>query len=130
MTKWVKRHPAVAGLLPCLFVAMLTAGFFAYQTKLGRDELRAEKRQAAVEKAILEAMSGDAQAALQAIAEAEDKGAEPGQLNMLRGLVEYHSGRPKEAVVYLQQADQQLPRTGDMKGHTEYPADVQPARRD
>jgi serine/threonine protein kinase len=108
LTKWVKRHPAVAGLLACLFVAMLTAGFFAYQAKLGRDELRAEKRQAAVERAILEAMSGDAQAALQAINEAEDK---PGQLNMLRGLVEYHSGRPKEAVVYLQQADLQLPRS-------------------
>jgi hypothetical protein len=111
LTKWVKRHPAVAGLLACLFIAMLTTGFFAYQTKLGRDELRAEKRQAAVEKAILEAMSGDAQAALQAINEAEDKGAEAGQLNMLRGLVEYHSGRLKEAIVYLKQAEQQLPQS-------------------
>ena len=109
--KWAKRHPAVAALLACLFVAMLTTGFFAYQTKLGRDELRAQNRQAAVERAILEAMSGDAQAALQAIDEAEDRGAEPGQLNMLRGLVEFYSGRLKEAVVYLKQADQHLPRS-------------------
>ena len=99
----------------CLLVTALAAALFAYQAKIDRDRLRAEQRQAAVEKAILEAMSGDAQAALQAIAEAETKGAEPGQLNMLRGLVEYHSGRPKEAVVYLEQADQLLPQSVAVK---------------
>jgi tetratricopeptide (TPR) repeat protein len=107
--KWVKRHPGVVALLGCLVAALLVAGFFAFQAKQDRDQLRAEQRQAAVDKAILEALSGDPPAALQAIAEAENRGAEPGQLNLLRGLVEYHRGRPKEAVVYLEQADQQLP---------------------
>ena len=34
---------------------------------------------------------------------------------MLRGLVEYYRGRPKEAIVYLKQADQQLPRSVAVK---------------
>ncbi|HLJ95913.1 MAG TPA: protein kinase [Gemmataceae bacterium] len=113
--KWMKRHPGVAVLLGCLLVAVLAAGFFASQAKHDRDRLRTELRQAAVDQAILEAMSGDAHAALHAIAEAETKGAEPGRLNMLRGLVEYHRGRPKEAVDYLEQADQQLPRSVAIK---------------
>jgi tetratricopeptide (TPR) repeat protein len=107
--KWVKRHAGAAALIGCLFVAVLAAGFFAHQAKGDRDRLRAEQRQAAVEKAILEAMSGDAPAALEAIADAESKGAEAGQLNMLRGLVDFHRGRPRDAIVYLEQADRQLP---------------------
>jgi tetratricopeptide (TPR) repeat protein len=113
--KWVRRHPAVAALAACLSAALLTAGFFAYQAHLDRERLRAEQRQAAVDRAILEAMSGDTPAALQAIADAENKGAESGRLNMLRGLVEYHRGRPREAVVYLEQADQQLPASVAVK---------------
>ena len=115
LTKWGKRHPGVAALLGCLLVAVLVAGGFAYQAKLDRDRLRTEQRQAAVENAILEAMSGDAQAALQAIAAAETLGAEPGRLNLLRGVVEYYRGRPREAIVYLEQADQQLPRSVAVK---------------
>jgi tetratricopeptide (TPR) repeat protein len=107
--KWVKRNPGVAALLGCLLVAVLAAGFFAHQAKKDRDWLREEQRQAAVERAILEALSGDAQAALEAIADAENKGAEQGPLNLLRGAVETHRGRPKEALVYLEQADKQLP---------------------
>ncbi|HEV2950410.1 MAG TPA: protein kinase, partial [Gemmataceae bacterium] len=115
LRKWVKRHPGVATLLVCLLVAVAAVGLFAYQARQDRERLRAEQRQAAAEKAILDAMSGDAEAALQAITEAEDKGAEPGQLNMLRGLVEYHRGRPEEAVVYLEQGDQQLPKSVAIK---------------
>jgi predicted Zn-dependent protease len=107
--KWVRRRPGVAALLGCLLLAVLTAGVFAWQMKHARDELRAEKRQAALERAILDAMSGDAEAAFQAIADAEDKGVGSGQLNMLRGLVERHRGRPREALVYLDQAEKQLP---------------------
>jgi predicted Zn-dependent protease len=109
LRKWMRRHPGVAALAGCLLVAVLTAGFFAYQAKQDRDRLRDEQWQAAVDRAILEALSGDAQTALEAIADAENKGAEPGQLNLLRGVVEVHRGRAKEALVYLEQADRQLP---------------------
>ncbi|MFO0810339.1 MAG: protein kinase [Gemmataceae bacterium] len=115
LTKWVKRHPGVAALLGCLLVVVLVAGIFATQARQAQSLLRAEQRQAAVENAILEAMSGDAQAALQAITAAETQGAEQGRLNLLRGVVEYYRGRPKEAIVYLEQADQQLPQNVSVK---------------
>src|SRR5262245_20890286 len=107
--KWVRRHPGVAALLACLSAALLAVGYFARQSRLAAPQLRAEHRQAAIDKAILEAMSGDAEAALQAIADAESKGAEPGQLNMLRGVVEQHRGHARESIVYLRQAEAQLP---------------------
>lgn len=68
-----------------------------------------------MDKGIVEAMSGDAEAALRAVAEAERLGAEPGQLNMLRGVVELHRGRMKEALVHLEQADKQLPNSMAVK---------------
>jgi len=115
LTKWVKRHPGVTALLGCLLVVVLVAGLFAAQAKHAQNLLLGEQRQAAVENAILEAMSGDAQAALQAVAAAETLGAEPGRLNLLRGVVEYYRGRPREAIVYLEQAAQQLPRSVAVK---------------
>ena len=113
--KWVKRNPAmaVAGLL--VLVAATAAGSFAWQAKQDRERLRAEQRQAAMDKAILEALSGDAPAALDAILDAENKGAEPGQLNLLRGAVEVYGGRPKEALLYLDQAERQLPDSAAVK---------------
>jgi serine/threonine protein kinase len=74
LKKWVSRRPDVATLLGCLLMALLAAGYFAYQTRLVQSRLQAEQRQAAVEKAILQAMSGDAQATLEASAKAENKG--------------------------------------------------------
>src|SRR5262249_9190446 len=113
--KWIKRHPGVAVLGACLLVLALVAGFFAWQAKRAHDQLLAEQRQAALDKAVLEAMSGDAPAALAAIADAESKGAPPGQLNLLRGLVELQEGNTKNAIVYLEQADTQLPDTVAVK---------------
>jgi serine/threonine protein kinase len=107
--KWVKRRPGVAALLGSLLAALLVAGLFAYQAKQSADLLRQKDRQTAVDRAIVEAMSGDAETALRAIAVAEGLGAEAGQLNMLRGLVELHRGRMKEAIVHLEQAERQLP---------------------
>ena len=109
--KWVKRNPALAGAGLAVLIALGAAGYFAWQAHQAAELARAEQRQAAVEKAILEAMSGDAPAALAAIAEAENKSADPGTLNLLRGLVERNAGRPKEAVAYLEQARRQLPES-------------------
>jgi hypothetical protein len=113
--KWAKRRPGVAALLGGLLVAVLAAGLFAYQAKRSGDLLREKDRQTAVDKAIIEAMSGEAEAALQAVADAERLGAEPGQLNMLRGLVELHRGRMKEALVHLKQAEGQWPESVAVK---------------
>ncbi len=114
--KWVKRNPALAGVIGCLFLALLAAGFFAYQGKLDRDRLLVGERQAAVERAVFEAMGGETRAALEAIADAEAKGAEPGRLNMLRGVVEINRGRYQEALVHLEQAERQMPDSVAVKG--------------
>jgi Protein kinase domain len=130
--KWIRRHPGVASLLGGLLVAVLAAGLFAYQAKLSKDLLRAKDRQSAVDKAIVESMGGDAEAALRAVVEAEGLGAEPGQLNMLRGLVELHRGRTKEALLHLEQAEKQLPDSLAVKAllATAYLTDYQYERYD
>jgi tetratricopeptide (TPR) repeat protein len=58
---------------------------------------------------MLEVMNGDDQAALHAIAEAERVGVEPGWLNLLRSSIEQNRGRVKEAIIYLEQTEKQLP---------------------
>ncbi|HLJ95914.1 MAG TPA: hypothetical protein VKU02_22255, partial [Gemmataceae bacterium] len=109
LKKWVKRNPALTAVLGCLLLAVLAAGLFAFQAKRTGDLLRQKHQVMAVDKAILDAMSGDAESGLRSIAQAEQLGAEPGQLNMLRGLVELHRGHVKEALVHLEQADKQWP---------------------
>src|SRR5262249_32589954 len=84
--KWVRRRPALAGALACAAVLALVAGTFGYwvyvseQTRLAaqrqhQQELMGEKRQTAIDRALLLAMSGDFAAAETAIQEAEARGA-------------------------------------------------------
>ncbi len=109
LAKWARRRPGMACALAALLAAVLAAGFFARQAQRARDSLLAEQGQAALEATIVEALSGDWQAALRAINRAENRGVSPGQLNLLRGLIEQHRGNAREAVVYLEQAERQLP---------------------
>jgi hypothetical protein len=109
LRKWIRRHPLAAALAGGLLVTLLSSAFFAYQAKHNRNLLRAQERQAAVDNAILEALSGDSAAALKAIADAEKRGAEPGLLNMLRGMIEIHRGQPGQALDYIYKADRELP---------------------
>ena len=130
--KWVRRRPGVAVLLGILLVTVLVAGLIAVYAKRTADILQEHDRRAAVDKAIVEAMSGDAESALRAIAEAERLGAEPGQLNMLRGAVELHRARVKEALVHLEQAEKQWPDSAAVKAllATAYASDLQYQRYD
>lgn len=120
LKKWVARNPAIVGGAVAVLLALAVAGFFAWQAKQESDQRKIEQQQAkqdrdrlaaeqAVDKAILEAMSGDATAALEAIADAANKGADSGRLDMLRGIVEIQRGRPKLALVSLAQALRKLP---------------------
>jgi serine/threonine protein kinase len=122
LAKWVRRRPAVAAALAVALVLAVAAGFFAYQAHLAEqrrlaekqqqeEQLLAEKRQNALEKALLVAMSGDLDEAEKAIREAERLGASTGQVRMLRGLVALHRGQMQEAVAHLEQAVELLPRS-------------------
>jgi eukaryotic-like serine/threonine-protein kinase len=83
--RWAKRNPWVAGLAVLVLVLTGIAGYFAWrahETEQQRradeqrrdEEKRVQQRQTAFDKAVVEAMGGDAPAALRAIAEAERGG--------------------------------------------------------
>jgi tetratricopeptide (TPR) repeat protein len=118
LAKWVRRRPAVAVALASALMLALAAGFFAYQAHVAErqrrqqeQQLLAEKRQNAIEKALLVAMSGDLAAADKAIREAELLGASTGQVRMLRGQVAMHRGQMQEAVGHLEKAVELLPES-------------------
>jgi serine/threonine protein kinase len=118
--KWARRRPALAATLAAALVLALAAIFLAYlnyrteQQRLAdqhqqEERLLTEKRQHALERALLVAMSGDLQAAEKAIQEAERLGVSTGQVRLLRGEVAYYRGRVDEAIQHLQQAVKLLP---------------------
>src|SRR5262249_25250333 len=74
-----------------------------------KEQLLAEKRQNALEKALLGAMTGDFAGAEKATAEAELLGASTGQVRMLRGQVAFHRGDFTGAIEHLEQAVKLLP---------------------
>src|SRR5262249_10136521 len=113
--KWARRQPGPGGALAAMLLALAGAGFFAVQGQQGPDPLTGRHAPAAPGAALLAAVSGDEEAPLLAINRAEERGASPGQLNLLRGLVKHQGGRPREALAHLEQADRQLPRSVAVK---------------
>jgi tetratricopeptide (TPR) repeat protein len=118
LKKWALRHPGLAAGLACAVVGLLVAGLFAYQAHRAdrkrqqqEQQLLAEQRQNALEKALLMAVSGDLDGAEKAIQEAELLGASDGQVRMLRGQVALHRGQTQEAVEHLRQAVALLPES-------------------
>jgi serine/threonine protein kinase len=122
LRKLIRRHPALAAASFCVLLLALAAGFFASQARLShmrrladqerhKQELLAEKRRNAMDKAQLASMSGDLQAAEEAIAEAERLGASTGQVRLLRGLTAFYSGKAEQAIPHLEQAVKLLPQS-------------------
>jgi serine/threonine protein kinase len=120
LAKLVRRRPAVAAALACALLGVAGASYFALQAHQSEQrrraeseqqaqELLAEKRQSALEKALLVAMSGDLDEADKAIRQAESQGASTGEVRMLRGQVALHRGRSGEAVQHLEQAVALMP---------------------
>jgi serine/threonine protein kinase len=108
-------------------LALVAAGLFAWRAhiavlaadrdreaeKLARE---AEKRQHAIDRALTAAMGGDLKAADQATAEAERRGASPGQVHMLRGQIALHRGQSREAMGHLEEAVRLLPESVAARG--------------
>jgi tetratricopeptide (TPR) repeat protein len=69
-----------------------------------QQQLRAEKRQHALEKALAVAMTGDLDAAENSIGECELLGASAGQVHMLRGQVAFHRGNVMPGIEHLRMA--------------------------
>ncbi|HTU89552.1 MAG TPA: serine/threonine-protein kinase [Gemmataceae bacterium] len=122
LKKWVKRHPGVAVLVGCLFVAVLMTGFFAWQAHEAEQQRRAderkrgeeaiaEKRQAAMERGMTAALAADLTAAEKAVAAAELFGASAGGTRLLRGFIALFHGRSPEAIAHLEQAVRLMPES-------------------
>jgi hypothetical protein len=109
-TRWV-----AAGLAFAL-LALIVASVFAREVydakakgKAAEDARKEDQRRNAIDRALTAAMSGDLEGAQRAITEAEEAGASPGQVAMLRGQIALHRGRSREAIRHLEEAVGQLP---------------------
>ncbi len=120
--KWVKRHPGVAVSLALMVVAVGVAVYFGYRAHVTeRDRLEDKKqhdaemtallRRQALDKAIESAMSGESDRAKKAIREAEQKGASPGQVCWLRGLVHFERSDYGSAIEEFEQAVALMPES-------------------
>ena len=120
MRKWVRRHPALAGMMALAVVLAAFAGFLGYQAYAGEQRrladkkeaegrLLAEQRQNALDKGMVAAMSADWDGAEQAVADAERHGASTGQVRMLRGVIALYHGSGEDAVKHLEQAVALMP---------------------
>jgi len=109
--RWTKRNKAIAAAFCGLLLLGLVAGVFAYREHLARQQVQEEKRQHAIEVAMLNAMGGDLEPAEKAIAEAEVLGASAGSVRMVRGLLAFHQGDTLKAIEHLEQAVKLLPRS-------------------
>jgi tetratricopeptide (TPR) repeat protein len=120
--KWLKRRPGLAAALAAILVCMTVAGwlgYHAYQVEQQRQaeraqheqDLLAEKRRGALDKALLAARQEDYETAREAIHEAEELGCSPGQVQMLRGQVALVQGENKEAIDHLARATALLPES-------------------
>lgn len=113
--KWVKRNPALAGAMVAVVLGLGAAGAFAWrayvteQQRLAEkqkqeDELRAERREAALEKALQQALGGDLAGAERWIGDAELLGASAGNVRLMRGQIAYYRGDFATAIEHLEQA--------------------------
>jgi hypothetical protein len=105
-TRWLA---ASAGL--CL-VVLSVAGFFAWRDQEARQKSLADT----LDRAFTAALSGDLDAAKQATEQAEQAGASPGQVRMLRGQIALHRGQSRDAIRHLKEAVRLLPQSVAARG--------------
>jgi serine/threonine protein kinase len=118
LAKWVRRRPALAASLACMFVAVSVALAFAYHAHR-TDELRRREQETArlqlldekIRHAYLIASGGDLKKTDDAIKEIERLGASPGQVRLLRGMVAYFRQDVPGAISELEQAVELLPES-------------------
>jgi tetratricopeptide (TPR) repeat protein len=118
--KWVKRNPALSGAGLVVLLALSAAGAFAWKARESErqrvademkreEELKAEKRRAAIDRGMVAAMAADLTAAQVAVAEAEQFGSSAAELQLLRGFIKLYSGDIAAAIKELRAAAELMP---------------------
>jgi Flp pilus assembly protein TadD len=114
--RWCRRKPTLASAVAIAVLAMALSVFFAIQTRQAGLARLVERRQSAVDKALLTAWSGDFEATEAALREAELAGASGGQTRMLRGQLAFLRGEFEQAVRELEQAVKLWPESVAARG--------------
>jgi serine/threonine protein kinase len=123
LRKFAKRHQTainMGGVIATALIAILGISAFAHRKhaaeaerladSLAQEEkLLAAQRQSALEKVLLQSMSGDFIGAENSAKEAESLQASPGQIGILRGLVAYERGDMNSAIGHLERAVKFVP---------------------
>jgi tetratricopeptide (TPR) repeat protein len=116
--KWIKRRPAVAGLIGVVVVVAVVAGLLAYrsrhmeeQARLAQDAARAAEGQRALDQALIEALSGHYDKVEPWLERAEVRDIDPGRIRVLRGLAAVEQDAIDTAVHELELAVEQLPQS-------------------
>lgn len=104
--KWGRRNPLAAALLLCTLALAVAVGIFVEQSNRAEQQ----RRDHALEMALLKGLNGDLVAAEQAIAEAELRGASTGDVRLARGQIAYFRGDLPTAIKHLEQAVKLQPR--------------------
>ena len=118
--KWIKRNPALTVAAFVILLALSGVGVLAWQAheaeqrrvadeKRRNDELRNERQQNALERAMLAGMRGDFDEAERQIGDAELNGAPPGRIRLLRGQFADLRGDAADAVRHLEEAVKLMP---------------------
>jgi tetratricopeptide (TPR) repeat protein len=118
--KWVRRNPALSAAALIVLLAVGAAGFFAWRAEIEKRErlegeqrresvALAEKRQAALDRAILAAMSGQLADADASLLEAERLGAELAERRFVAGILAQYRGDPEAAKRMLLDACSERP---------------------
>jgi serine/threonine protein kinase/lipoprotein NlpI len=111
VVRWTKRNKAIAASLCFVVLLGLLASVFAYRSHRSEQRAMEEKRDHAVELAMLIAMGGDLNGAEKAIAEAEKVDASHGSIHMIRGLLALYRGDARPAINELKKAVDLLPQS-------------------
>ena len=107
--KWLERHRPLAAAVAGMCALVVAALFFAYRTHLAESRWTDAEFSRIYETAQLAALEGDLKRAGEAIGEAEKLGAPPAQLSLLRGQLDFHSGKFQEACDQLELAVRDMP---------------------
>lgn len=109
--KWVERHRAWAAAIAGICASVIVALFFAYRTYVAEARWTEAEFARVFETAQLAAMEGDLKRAADAIEQAEEFGAPPGQLSLLKGQLALQAGESQEACDELELALREMPES-------------------
>jgi tetratricopeptide (TPR) repeat protein len=101
----------LAAAVTLTVLAITASALFAVQARRAAQGRLAERRQSAIDKALVTAWTGDLDATEQSIRGAELAGASVADLRMLRGSVAMHRGDYREAMQHLEQAWKLSPKS-------------------